>query len=221
MERPANLMAKDFTKQYIISAAILLFHLVGFIGLSIPQLTPYFLMMVPWHLVLMFLLIVINHQTLDSKLVFFVVLLFSAGFIAEWIGVHTGILFGHYGYGNTLGLKMSGIPLTMGINWMLLIYCAGVMMNKTNIASPFLQVFAGGVLLVGLDLLIEPIAIRLDYWHWQNNTIPIKNYVCWFLLSATMLYGFNRFNFKAQNWVPVLLLLTQALFFAGLNLVLN
>ena len=42
---------------------------------------------------------------------------FAIGFSAELIGVHSGMLFGNYSYGNNLGLKLAEVPLIIGINW--------------------------------------------------------------------------------------------------------
>ena len=214
MERPKDL------KSAIITGAIVLFHLVGLIGLAVPGSRSLFLSIVPWHLLLMFMLICINHKQPDNKFLVFVALLFLCGYGVEYVGVHTGLLFGHYTYDGTLGLKIGGIPLTIGINWMLLIYCTGVVMQKTRLISVYLQAVFGALLLVLLDVLIEPIAIKLHYWHWEGNQIPAKNYVCWFLVSAVMLYLFERFKFKGQNRAAPVLLLAQFVFFALLHLLI-
>jgi len=46
----------------------------------------------------------------------------------------------------------------------------------------------------------------------------LKNYISWFLISCIMLFIFEKFNFKKQNIIPPVLLLTQFVFFAVLNL---
>jgi putative membrane protein len=216
MERPQNL---NITPRAAI-VVIILFHAVGLIGLSIPVTRPLFLQIVPFHLLLMLAVIILSHHKLSSHFGIFILIIFWFGFIAEWIGVHKGWLFGNYAYGNTLGLKLFDIPLMIGVNWFLLVYAVGVTMQRIRLKSAFFRVITGAAVLVLLDLLIEPVAIRFDYWHWVNNIIPLKNYICWFLVSACMLYVFEWFSFKKQSKVAPVLLVTEFVFFGVLNLIL-
>jgi putative membrane protein len=118
-----------------------------------------------------------------------------------------------------MGLKIFDIPLTIGINWFLLIYAAGVTMQRSRLKSMAPRVIVGALLLVLLDLLIEPIAIRFDYWHWADNIIPFKNYYCWLLVSAVMLFVFEKFGFKKQSIAAPVLMVTEFVFFGVLNIV--
>jgi putative membrane protein len=145
--------------------------------------------------------------------------MFFLGFSAEWIGVHKGWLFGNYSYGSTLGYKLFVIPLMIGVNWFLLIYAVGVTMQRSRLKSTSFRVLTGAIILVALDVLIEPVAIKFDYWHWSNNAIPLKNYICWFFVSAAMLYVFELFNFKKQSIAAPVLLATEFVFFGVLNLI--
>jgi putative membrane protein len=211
MERPSGLNAK------LAGGIIILFHVVGFVGLILPALMPLFLQIVPFHLLLMLLVIFFSHNLIDEKYIGFILIIYVLGFTAEWIGVHKGWLFGNYSYGKTLGTKLFDIPLTIGVNWFLLIYAVGVTMKLSRIRSQWARVILGALMLVWLDLLIEPVAIRFDYWHWANNVIPFKNYVGWFVVSGLMLWVFEQFKFRKQSWVAPLLLLVQFVFFGILN----
>jgi putative membrane protein len=211
MERPSGLNAK------LAGGIIILFHVVGFVGLILPALMPLFLQIVPFHLLLMLLVIFFSHNLIDEKYIGFILIIYVLGFTAEWIGVHKGWLFGNYSYGKTLGTMLFDIPLTIGVNWFLLIYAVGVTMKLSRIRSQWARVILGALMLVWLDLLIEPVAIRFDYWHWANNVIPFKNYVGWFVVSGLMLWVFEQFKFRKQSWVAPLLLLVQFVFFGILN----
>lgn len=215
MERPQNL---NITPRIAI-VIIILFHLVGLVGLSFPATRPLFLQIVPFHLLLMLGVIVLGHHKLNSRFGIFILVVFWLGFLAEWIGVHKGWLFGNYAYGKTLGIKLSDIPLMIGVNWFLLIYAVGVTMQRGRLKSAFFRVVTGAAILVLLDVLIEPVAIRFDYWAWVNNSIPLKNYVCWFGVSAVMLYIFELFSFKKQSMAAPVLLITEFVFFALLNVI--
>ncbi|MES2063184.1 MAG: carotenoid biosynthesis protein [Bacteroidota bacterium] len=216
MERP-----KDLTiSPRIAIIIIILFHLVGLVGLSVPATRGLFLSIVPFHLLLMLAVITLGHHKQNSRFGLFIIIVFWLGFIAEWVGVHKGWLFGNYAYGETLGLKLSGIPLMIGVNWFLLIYATGVTMQRSRLKSAFFRIITGAGILVLLDILIEPVAIRLNYWHWNTGSIPLKNYACWFLVSALMLYLFEVFRFKRQSIAAPVLLVTEFVFFGLLNLVM-
>ncbi len=144
-------------------------------------------------------------------------IIMAAGFAAEWVGVHKHWLFGNYNYGATLGFKLSDIPLMIAVNWFLLVYATGVLLQKVPVKTAWIKILCGGFLLVLLDLLIEPVAVRFNYWHWFGNIVPVKNYVCWLLLSMLFLTLFHQFKFKPQNWFTPVLLIVQFLFFAVLN----
>lgn len=197
---------------------IILFHAVGLIGCSLPATDVQFLKLVPWHLLLMTIVIICNHNQVGIRFFLFALLIFVIGFTAELMGVHTGWLFGNYTYGETLGTQLFRIPLMIGVNWFLLIYSTGVLLQRSRIKSNIVRILAGAVILLLLDVLIEPMAIHFDYWHWANNHIPLKNYVCWFGLSAVLLFVFERFKFKAQSIVAPILLITQFVFFMALEL---
>jgi putative membrane protein len=106
----------------------------------------------------------------------------------------------------------------IGINWLMLVYAAGVSMQRFRLKSPLFRILIGAAILVLLDLLIEPVAVKFDYWTWFNNTIPLKNYICWFGISAVFLLLFESFKFKTQSIVAPVLLLVQFIFFALLQI---
>ncbi|GAB2705025.1 hypothetical protein GCM10027037_33370 [Mucilaginibacter koreensis] len=197
---------------------IVLFHAVGLAGFLIPATRPLFLQIVPFHLLLMLLVIIYSYGRVDARFIGFILVVYIIGYTAEWIGVHKGWLFGEYNYGKTLGFSISGIPLTMGINWLLLIYGAGVTMQYSGIKAAILRVLIAALLLVGLDVMIEPTAQRFDYWQWGGGNVPLGNYGGWFIVSILSLSVFELFKFKKQSLAGPVLLLVQAVFFALLLL---
>lgn len=216
MERPKDIEPHKHNLP-IPAQLIMLFHLVGLVGLSIPQLRPVFLQIVPFHLLLMLALLGMEHQRFDKKFVLLFLLIFIAGFTVEWIGVNKGWLFGNYKYGQTLGLKISSVPAIIGVNWFLLIYCVGTALQLADVRSRGLRILTGAIVLVVLDVLIEPVAGRFDYWHWAGNMVPAKNYVCWFFISAAMLFAFEKFDFRKQSIAGAVLMACQFIFFAALQ----
>jgi putative membrane protein len=217
MERPQHLNISP--KVAVIM--IILFHAVGLIGFCIPALRPLFLQIVPFHLLLMLIVIILSHQNRNDKFLAFVLAIFLSGFFLEWLGIHKYWLFGNYEYGKTLGVKLFDVPLTIGINWFLLIYATGVTLQHSRLKSAIARVITGAAILVVLDLLIEPVAIAFDYWSWDSNIIPVKNYICWFFVSAAMLYVFELFQFKKQSRAGMVLLITEFIFFGILGAVVR
>jgi putative membrane protein len=218
MERQKSVKERRVTIAIVI---IILFHVVGLAGFFIPALQPLFLKIVPFHLLLMLAVICYSHQKADLKFLRFILLMFLLGFAFEWAGVHLHLIFGNYFYGNTLGPKLFDIPLMIGVNWFLLVYSAGVLMQYSGIQNLNLRVIAGAIVLVLLDVIIEPIAVRFDYWHWLTHgellTAPFENYIGWFLLSGLMLGIFEAFKFNKQGPVGLVLLIAQFVFFALLH----
>jgi putative membrane protein len=196
---------------------IVLFHLIGLIGLSFNVSRPLFLQLVPFHLLFMMVLIASNHERINNKFLLFSTLVFITGFVVEWIGIHTHFIFGDYRYGKTLGPRLDDIPVIIGLNWLLLIYSAGTLMQQTRIKTMWLRILTGTLVLVLLDVVIEPVAVKFDYWHWAGDFIPLKNYACWFIVSFILLWVFEKFQFKKQGIAGAALLITEFVFFLALQ----
>lgn len=146
------------------------------------------------------------------------VIILIGGFVVEYIGVHTGLLFGSYEYGAALGPKIGEVPLVIGVNWFCIVVASSALLYslRINIA---LKAILAGALCTGMDFLIEPVAIKLDFWDWENGVIPIWNYVCWFGFSA--FFSFIYFSLgKSRNKPAQSLYFIWILFFSILNLAL-
>jgi putative membrane protein len=219
--KPPGLLKGDDKFLWIAVSIIVLFHLVGLAGFLVAGLTPVFLKIVPWHLLLMFAVILFSHKNIDEKFLLFFLCLFIGGYAVEWIGINRHLLFGHYAYGDTLGVKLLGVPLIIGINWFLLIYSTGVLMQRSRLKNMLLRIIVGSLLLVLLDFLIEPVAGRFDYWHWASNSIPLSNYMCWFFISGFMLVLFERLQFNMQSIIAPMFLLMQFVFFTVLYIAIQ
>jgi putative membrane protein len=191
-------------------------YLAGLLGLQIPALREFFLPLVPFNLIASAVLLFIFHTQWSLPFVIFCAITFMVGFWVEVVGVHTGLIFGNYQYGATLGSQWLGVPLLIGVNWLTLIYCTGIISSQLK-GSWWLQAALGAVLMVGLDILIEPIAIKLDFWQWDGK-IPLQNYLAWFAISFLLLSLFHRLRFSKQNKMAVYLYLIQMLFFLSHNL---
>ncbi len=205
-------------KTYSSIALIIIFHLVGLIGFVNEPLVDVFKRLVPLHLLLMLGIILWNNLSWNKHFIQFTIIVYVGSFLVEMLGTNTGLIFGDYGYGNTLGYKLWNTPLMIGVNWFILVYSAGCALTRLKLHSQVVFAGIGASILVLLDLLIEPVAMRFDYWQWSGNEIPLQNYLAWWMLSFIFMLIFNRLHFNKQNIVAVSLLIVQFLFFILLNL---
>lgn len=205
-------------KSTIAIAVLLLLHAVGLIGL-LSDRQSWFLALTPINLLLSAALVWWNHNGWSGTKIAVLVLAFLVGMAVEIAGVATGVIFGEYSYGATLGPKLFAVPIVIGVNWAMLVYCSGVLVARLQLAL-WLKAAIAAALMVGLDVLLEPVAIKLDFWSWAEAAIPLQNYVAWFVVAFGLLLVFHR-TFKAtSNRVAVVLFLLQVAFFGALNLML-
>ena len=140
-------------------------------------------------------------------------LVYVLGMGAEVVGVNTGLLFGNYRYGENLGLKLFGVPLLIGINWVVLTFLTATIC-KRFIEHKWLALICGAALMVALDFFIEPIAPIFDFWHWEAGYAPLKNYVDWFWVSFLMQVLVNKELPEEKHPLPIYHFASQVLFFA-------
>lgn len=198
---------------------LFIIYLVGAIGHLISDVKPLFFILTPYNLIGTTLVLFYLNRPLRAKVYFISLVVFLVGFFIEVIGVKTGLLFGQYEYGATLGWKFLNVPIVIGLNWVLLSFTSNVI-GRRYFKNIMVAALLSALLMVGLDLLIEPIAINLDYWSWENDLIPIQNYVMWFTTAFVIQLIINlskvQFNFK----VGLVMFLIQVMFFGILNLLL-
>lgn len=202
-------------KQYLLLAIIVIFHTVGFFGLQSAS-RAYFLSLSPLNLVLSFTCLLLSYSRLTYRLLLAILVVGIAGFTAEYIGVHTQLLFGEYHYGNNLGYKLAGIPLLIAINWVMLSFSAIAIVISLQI-SVLVKALLSATLMTLLDFFIEPVAINSDFWSWADGIIPIYNYVCWFVLSFILHFWLLKREVVEQNTVGIGLYVVLVLFFGLLN----
>ena len=207
-------------------AITILMYFAGTVGLLFPFSQPYFKLASAFNLWVSLTLLLFFHQDFNKSFIFTVIFILLSGFLIEVAGVHTGMIFGKYYYGQTLGTKFLDVPLVIGANWLLLVYCSAISVQsiflriktKSFFTSIFFQSFMSATLMVLLDLLIEPVAIRLDFWHWQNEQIPTQNFQAWFLIAFMLNFIFLKAKFSKINPLATLLLILQFLFFVSITI---
>ena len=230
-------MTKAITKYQVATAIAILFHTIGLTGILFFN-RDFFIQTTPFNLLLMFVLLVWTQFERNTWFWIFLAACVVIGISVEIIGVNTGLLFGNYQYGEALGIQLKKVPLLIGINWFIIMYCCGVSVHTLLMkiikglppdAAPGSKnlkalsvIVDGATLAVIFDWLMEPVAVKLNYWIWKGDgTIPFYNYVCWFLVSILLLMVFHFGKFEKQNKFAVNLLLIQVMFFLILRTFLN
>lgn len=211
---PANrLPAKEVRK------FLFIFYAVGITGFAIPVLQPLFKIITPLALLLgVYLLAVFHNKYSVSSIVVFA-LIFILGFSVELIGVNTGIIFGSYSYGKTLGPGIYNTPLMIGVNWLFLIYTISSVTESLKIpAIP--KILLSSAMMVVYDIVMEHVAPEMDMWSWEGSVIPLKNYAAWFIISAVFFSLLKIFKTDTRNPIAWVLLLCQFLFFCFLLIIL-
>jgi uncharacterized membrane protein len=205
-------------KKYSLGVAIAvlaIFHGVGFWGLMFSDKPAYFQALTPLNLLLTNVLLFSFHRSWSLAFLLFAQVVFGVGFFSEVVGVHTGLLFGNYSYGSSLGYKVWDVPLLIGLNWLMLVYITGHISNYTNWPT-VVKAILGAALMVLLDFFIEPVAMQFDFWDWNQSIIPVSNYIGWFTISLLLQLYFQKAGFKKQNPLAPYVYLVQLLFFIAI-----
>ncbi len=212
-------------KQKTATIISIVFHVIGLAGMLFYN-TKVFASLTWLNMLLMFALIIYTQQKITLGFIVFFIICFVVGIAVEIAGTSTGVLFGEYHYTPVLGYSIMQVPLIIGINWFIVLYCAGVsmymlsnnMQKEISAASPWLKAIAiicdTALLAVFFDWLMEPAAIKLGFWQWHGDgEVPFYNYISWLVVSALLAIVFYFCPFPKQNKFAVNLLLIQAMFF--------
>jgi uncharacterized membrane protein len=207
-------------KKVIIASGILLvFHAVGLYGLAFSADPAWYRALTPLNLLLTLGMLLVFHRCWNKAFLLFAGVVLLTGFMVEVIGIHTGLLFGHYRYGQALGPQLWDVPLLIAANWLLLVYVTGITVQALAAPSWVKALLAAGLMVV-LDLLIEPVAAVLDFWTWQGYRIPAGNYGGWLAVGLLLQLYFQYARLSRYNPLAPVVYGLQALFFIGLNCLL-
>lgn len=204
-------------KSTVLIVLLVIIHTVGLVGLN-SSWREDFLSLSFFNLLLSFIVLLLAHKKHTINFYVFILSAFTIGMSAEWIGVHTGLLFGNYSYGQNLGPLWWGVPPIIGINWAMLTIISASCVASLHLKWYF-KAFLGALLMLVLDFLIEPVAIQSDYWTWYGE-IPIYNYLTWFLIALLLHGWYFKSNLASANKVAISLYIIQVVFFGTLLMTL-
>jgi putative membrane protein len=190
---------------------IWLFNISGIFGILSDD-SEWFLQMTPLNLMLYLVFIAVNVEKINLKFFYAFLIPFFIGFITEFLGVNYGLIFGSYEYGENLGYKVGGVPVMICVNWAVLTFITADI-SKLVHKSIWIRSFIGGLLMMLLDLAIEVSAPRFDFWEFENEIVPIQNYVGWLVISFIAHLLFQRFEIKTNKQISIQIFIAISVFF--------
>ena len=108
--------------------------------------------------------------------------------VVESVAVATGLPYGRFSYSQVLGPPLLGLaPPTVLLAWTPLILGALAMTRRA---------WAAVALLVAVDLVLDPAAVRLGFWSWDEPGIyygvPLINFFGWVLSGGIAVLALRR-----------------------------
>jgi uncharacterized membrane protein len=197
-------------------AVLIIFYAVGTVGI-LSRFSEYFVRLTFANLVLTALLLLVNANGFGrSAAVGFSVSMF-AGFAVEALGVKTGVIFGEYHYTDRMGPSLIEVPLVIGLNWAILVHSVHAWVGKW-LRSRTLMAAVGATAMTAFDWVMEPVAIRLRFWVWQADAVPLKNYLAWWGLSFLLLLASDAMGPRPNNRLAPWVFGVMLMFFAIVGL---
>jgi lycopene cyclase domain-containing protein len=207
---------KSLPPLFVPTAILVILYTVGLVGLAGPW-TEDLVYLTPYNLLITAGLLLWQARP-DARTWAFALLVFVSSYLVETLGVHTGVIFGTYWYGDVLGAKLFDTPLLIGVNWLILVMSVGPLVARLQLPR-WQSVLVAALIMVGVDMLIEPVAMHLGFWSWEEDVVPLRNYIAWGVVSAFYFALFFTLPVKRENDFAAIVLGAQLCFFAGIIMV--
>lgn len=119
-------------------------------------------------------------------------------FCFEAVGVATGLVYGPYHYGDTLGAKIAGVPAIIPLAWFMMIYASWIVAHlllegaggPASLAGVLARAVIAAMAMTAWDTLMDPGAAKAGAWVWENGGayfgVPFQNYVGWMATTLTI-----------------------------------
>ena len=184
---------------YVDLIFISVIHLAGIIGIYYLE-SPFFLRTSSVS-ILIPLFLFCYRSNLSNKDAFLFTSVFVISYTAEFLGVNYQILFGDYSYGRSLGVKLFEVSLIIGCNWLLLALISQALIKRI-FSNGWLIIIFSSLLMVFIDIFIEPVAPLLDFWEFKENIVPFSNYRDWFMVALIIQFILSYRNTQVNmfNW---------------------
>jgi putative membrane protein len=106
--------------------------------------------------------------------------------IFEGQAIYTGFPYSEFNYSDKIEGKLFGIvPWTIGFAWAPLLIGSAIVVTNLKNQSKFLFIIFTSILLVLVDLVLDPGATKAGLWIWENTNgfygVPLMNFFGWFV----------------------------------------
>jgi putative membrane protein len=123
-------------------------------------------------------------------------------FIAEEMGVRTGLVFGPYHYSDMLGWKLGEVPVLVPMGWFMMIYPSSVvaqaLLQGVDVRRPLGMVILAlfsALAMTGWDMVMDPPMAAAHNWVWETGGpyfgVPLHNYFGWVLNTFVIYLAFD------------------------------
>ncbi|MFA7288578.1 MAG: carotenoid biosynthesis protein [Melioribacteraceae bacterium] len=217
MEREKNSL---IVKEKLIILFFIIMYSVGIAGHLSEPTRSLMIMLTPFTLLLCSsILFYAIYEEINSQFLSWLISTYIITFVLEAYGTASGLIFGNYKYGDSLGWKLFDVPIIIGLNWVIVIL-GGLTFSKMITKNIYISSLITGIVAVLFDFILEPLAMKLDYWQWRGNIIPLQNFTAWFIIAVVFALGFNLKKMKINSKIPLFYIIIQAVFFLVLRVFL-
>ena len=127
-------------------------------------------------------------KKLGKQILAFFIISAIIGLVYEITGTRTGLPFGKYEYNQVLSSSL-GVPWFIAFMWGLLslivLLAAAPALKRKGLA-----IAVAPIMLVALDLSIDPIMVELGLWRWVEGGpwygVPLTNFVGWYVVGLSV-----------------------------------
>jgi len=196
-----------------------LINVSGFFGILSDQ-REFYLSATPYVLTLTVFILILNHNILQKDILKTTLFIILAGILVEILGVNYGLFFGEYKYGDTLGVKVFGVPIVIGLNWLMLSMISANFIDRIIKNKLMLKILLSSILMVSLDVFIEKVAPALDFWKFDLSPVPLSNFIWWLIFSLIFHSLYFKYIKEKEYVVSTNLLIIHFLFFGLLSVFL-
>jgi len=123
------------------------------------------------------------------------VILALYGYALEWVVI---AVFSSHSYADSWRLAPGGVPVAVAVVWAALTVSALALAARLGFKTPLERARAAALLGLTLDLLMEPVAVRVRLWAWTPPGpwlgVPLGNFVGWTVILGVYAYGAERWG---------------------------
>lgn len=116
------------------------------------------------------------------------------GFALEAVAIQ---LFGSHTYGRAWRLAPIGVPLAVAVVWAAVIASAMALAARSRGRGTAARAAVAALIALSLDVLMEPVAVRVGLWRWTPPGpwlgVPVGNFVGWAVIVAVYAAGAERY----------------------------